>query len=260
MDAEVLLAEVLKIDRAGLFLAWERIVSEQEKEAFQNLIARRIKEEPVSYIIGRKEFWSLRFKVNQAVMVPRPDTETLVEETLKIFFPQSSPDILEIGPGSGAVSIALATELPRASIIAVDISREALAVARENATSHGVTAIRFIEGNLYEPFKKSGDLFDLIISNPPYIPTDAIPRLPAGIRDYEPHTALDGGPDGLAFYRTIVQKAPDYLKTGGYLLLEVGEGQSRDVAGIMAETKKFSSPEIIPDLAGIERVVKTYRM
>jgi release factor glutamine methyltransferase len=260
LDAEVLLATVLKIDRTGLYLAWETIVSEQEKKAFLMLIARRIKEEPVSYIIGRKEFWSLWFKVTPAVMIPRPDTETLVEETLKIFTDDTSPVILEIGTGSGAIAIALATELPQASIIATDISFEALIVAKENASSHGVSSIQFVEGNLYEPIKKEGALFDLVISNPPYIPTADIPPLPPGIRDYEPHTALDGGPDGLMFYRTIIQQAPEYLKPGGYLLLEVGKGQGHDVAKIMVETKKFSSPQIIPDLAGIERVVKASRI
>lgn len=227
---------------------------------FQNLITRRINGEPVSYIIGRKEFWSLPFKVNPAVMIPRPETETLVEVALKIFSPCSSPSILEIGTGSGAISITLATELPQASISAIDISPEALSAAKENAFSHGMRSIRFIEGNLFEPLEGERTPFDLIISNPPYIPTNEIPHLPPGIRDYEPAIAFDGGADGLTFYRAIVQKAPDYLKPGGYLLLEAGTGQGHDVAKIMVETKKFSLPEIIKDLSGIERVVKTYRI
>ncbi len=260
MDAEVLLAQVLKTDRKGLYLSLANTVSEQEKETLQYLIARRIKGEPVSYIIGRKEFWSLTFKVNPAVMIPRPETETLVEETLKIFSPRSSPSIVEIGTGSGAISIALATELPQASIIAIDISPEALSVAKENAFSHGVRSIRFIEGNLFEPLERGRTPFDLIISNPPYIPTNEIPHLPPGIRDYEPAVAFDGGPDGLEFYRKIIREAHHYLKPGGYLLLELGKGQGHDVARIMVETRKFSSPEIINDLSGIVRVVKAYRI
>ena len=224
------------------------------------MIARRIKGEPVSYIIGIKEFWSLLFKVNSAVMIPRPETETLVEAALEIFSPGSSSSVLEIGTGSGAISIALANECPQASIIASDISFEALTVARENAFFHGAGPIQFIKGNLYEPLKEGGTIFGLIISNPPYIPTDEIPQLPSGIRDYEPYIAFDGGTDGLTFYRAIVQKAPNFLKPGGYLLLEVGKGQSHDVAKIMVGTNKFSSPEIIKDLSGIERVVKTRRI
>jgi release factor glutamine methyltransferase len=251
---------VLKTDRKGLYLSFPNIVPEQEKEMFQNLITRRIKGEPVSYIIGRKEFWSLSFKVNPAVMIPRPETETLVEVALKIFSSRSSPSILEVGTGSGAISIALATELPQASIIAIDISFEALTVAKKNASSHGVSSIRFIEGSLFEPLEGERIPFDLIISNPPYIPTNEIPHLPPGILDYEPAVAFDGGADGLTFYRAIVQKAPDYLKPGGYLLLEVGNGQGHDVAKIMVETKKFSLPEIINDLSCVERAVKAYRI
>jgi release factor glutamine methyltransferase len=260
LDAEVLLTQVLKTDRKGIYLSWATIVPEQEKETFQNLISRRIKGEPVSYIIGKKEFWSLTFKVNPAVMIPRPETETLVEEALKIFPSRSSLFILEIGTGSGAISIALATELPQASIIASDISCEALTVAKENASSHGVDSIRFIEGNLFEPLEGENKIFDLIISNPPYIPTDAIPHLPSGIRDYEPLIAFDGGIDGLELYRKIIREAHHHLKHGGYLLLEVGKGQYQEVSEIISKTQKFFTPKIIHDLSGVERVVKSYKI
>jgi release factor glutamine methyltransferase len=260
LDAEVLLAQVLQTDRKGLFLSYADIVPKEQQETFQNLLSRRIKGEPVSYIIGRKEFWSLTFKVNPAVMIPRPETETLIEETLKIFSTQSSPSILEIGTGSGAISIALATELSQASIIAIDISPEALSAAEENAFSHGVRSIRFIKGNLFEPLDGENKIFDLIISNPPYIPTDAIPHLPPGIRNYEPLIAFDGGADGLEVYRKIIREAHNHLKNGGHLLLEVGRGQYPVVSEIISENKKFSLPEIINDLSGIERVVKTYRI
>jgi release factor glutamine methyltransferase len=260
LDAEVLLAQVLKTDRKGLYLSLPNTVSEQEKETLQSLISRRINGEPVSYIIGRKEFWSLSFKVNPAVMIPRPETETLVEVALKIFPSRSSPSILEIGTGSGAISITLATELPRASIITIDISFEALLVAKENAFSHGVRSIRFIAGNLFEPLEGEKTAFDLIVSNPPYIPTNEIPHLPPGLRDYEPAVAFDGGADGLEFHRKISQDAHYYLKPGGYLLLEFGKDQGQEVAKIISETQKFSSPEILKDLSGLERVVKTYRI
>jgi len=193
-------------------------------------------------------------------MIPRPQTETLIEAALTLSPPDSSPFILEIGTGSGAISIALATELPKASIIATDISPGALSVARENASSNGVKSIKFIEGNLYEPLKGQKEIFDLIISNPPYIPGEEISRLPPGIRDYEPRLAFDGGFDGLECFRKIVEKAHHHLKPGGGLLLEVGNSQNQSVCKIISQTGHFSSPQTLKDLSNIERVVKAKRV
>lgn len=260
LDAEVLLAHVLKTDKTGLFLSFQNLIAEKERKQLQKLVSQRIRREPVSYIIGRKEFWSLSFRVNPAVMIPRPQTETLVEATIKIFPSGSSPSMLEIGTGSGAISIALATELPGASITATDLSLEALSVARENAAANGVNTTTFLEGNLFDPLETGGGNFDLIISNPPYIPTEEISRLPAGIRDYEPYIAFDGGLDGLEYYRKIASDAHYYLKIGGYLLLEVGDKQSHEVSQIISRSEKFSSPETLRDLSGTERVVKAYRV
>jgi release factor glutamine methyltransferase len=260
LDAEVLLTHVLQTERTGLYLSPYRLVSEREKALLDELLSRRIQGEPVSYIIGRKEFWSLRFKVTQAVMIPRPQTETLVETALQIFPPESAPYILELGTGSGAIAVALAAELPGASILATDISSQALLVARENASAHGVTSIRFLQGDLYEPLLGKRKVFDLIISNPPYIPSDEIPRLPAGIRNYEPHDALDGGSDGLDCYRRITADVHRFLKPGGWLLLEVGDKQSKDVSAMISGTGHFSSPETVKDLLGIERVVKAAKI
>lgn len=259
LDAEVLLAHVLATDKVGLYLSSSIPVPSRVRAELQALLQRRLKGEPVSYLIGRKEFWSLPFRVGPAVMVPRPQTETVVEEALKLFPSASSPLILDIGTGSGAIAIALATELPQATIIATDISLDALAVARENATSNRVPTITFLQGDLFTPVKGSEAGFDLIVSNPPYIPHDAIASLPPGIRDYEPHLALDGGPDGLGCYRRIVADAPRYLKAGGWLLLEAGQGQSQALIELLSETAMFSTPETAQDLLHIDRVLKARR-
>lgn len=259
LDAEVLLAHVLATDKVGLYLSSFTPVAPKVRDELRALIQRRLKGEPVSYLIGRKEFWSLPFKVGPAVMVPRPQTETLVEEALMLFSSHSSPKILDIGTGSGAIAIALATELPQATIIATDISAEALSVARENAASNQTSTITFFQGDLFAPVDGREAGFDLIVSNPPYIAHDAISSLPPGIRDYEPLLALDGGPDGLACYRRIVAQAPRYLRPGGWLLLEVGEGQSRPLLELVTQTTMFGVPETALDVLHIERVVKAQR-
>jgi release factor glutamine methyltransferase len=260
LDAEVILAHVLRTDKTSLYLSPYRLVSDKEKALLEELLSRRIKGEPVSYIVGRKEFWSLRFRVSSPVMIPRPQTETLVETALQVFPTGSSPSILEIGTGSGAIAIALATEFPGTFIVATDISSQALSVARENASACGVASITFVQGCLYDPLHGGGRGFDLIISNPPYIPTGELSHLPAGIRDYEPRCAFDGGIDGLEFYRKIAGQAHQYLKPGGYLLLEVGDKQSADVCEIISLTGSYSPAETVKDLLGIERVVKASRL
>ncbi|MBN2467996.1 MAG: peptide chain release factor N(5)-glutamine methyltransferase [Deltaproteobacteria bacterium] len=260
LDAEVILAHVLETDKTGLYLWPQRRVSQREYEQFQALICRRTQGEPVAYIVGRKEFWSLPFRVTEAVMIPRPQTETLAEAALEIFPPDASPRILEIGTGSGAISVALARELPRASLIATDISFEALSVARQNAAANGVTSIQFLHGDLFAPLEEGHDFFDLILSNPPYIPSGDITALPRGIRDYEPHIALDGGKDGLDHYRAIAETAHRYLKPGGGLLVEVGDTQSHAVCDILSHLPAFSAPATVKDLLSIERVVKAFRI
>jgi len=253
------LAHVLKTTKTGLYLSLHNYVIEQKRALLQELIERRSKGEPVAYLIGRKEFWSLTFEVSSAVMIPRPQTETLIDGAIKVFPAESSPSVFEIGTGSGAIAIALATELPRASIIATDVSSDALSLAEKNAASNGVrNSITFVEGDLFAAVKANQKSFDLIISNPPYIPTEEIPLLPPGIRDYEPRIALDGGFDGLEYYRQVVEQSHDYLKPGGCLILEVGNGQSQDVCTIISRTGGFSLPETLRDLSNIERVVKTF--
>jgi len=253
------LAHVLNTSKTGLYLSLHNYVTEQKRTLLQELLGRRIKGEPVAYLLGRKEFWSVTFKVSPAVLIPRPQTETLIEGALKVYPAESSPSVLEIGTGSGAIAIALATELPKASIIATDISAHALSVAEKNAAANGVSSsITFVEGELFAPVEAKGTSFDLIISNPPYIPTEEIPLLPPGIRDYEPRVALDGGSDGLESYRKLVEQSHDYLKPGGCLILEVGSGQSEEVCIIISQTVGFSPPETLRDLSNIERAIKTF--
>ena len=256
LDAEVLLAHVLGTDKPGLYRSLHDLVPASGRKLLRKLVERRINHEPISYILGRKEFWSLTLSVGPGVMVPRPDTEIIVEEALRSVPAQTELNILDLGTGSGAIAIALARELPRAAVCAVDISPAALETARKNAVANHVPAISFILGDLFDPVQGHHHAFDLIVSNPPYIPSQEIPRLPEGLRNYEPHLAFDGGNDGLDFYRKIVGEAPRYLKTGGFLLLEVGFGQSTAVRSIIDENEAFSGSETIPDLGGVERVIR----
>jgi release factor glutamine methyltransferase len=254
LDAEVLLAHLLGIDRMGLYLNYDTPLKEGERAIYREMIQRRTAGEPVAYIIGHKEFWSMKFAVSPECLIPRPETEHLVEEAVRIGKEQQPPlRILEIGHGCGAVAIALATELAEAQIMATDISPGARSLAQENAEAHGVRErVQFVLADLYPPREEP---FGLICSNPPYITTGEILQLAPEVRDYEPLPALDGGKDGLRFLREIAQGAPDFLTEGGWLLLEMGKGQDPQVATILQE-RGFSHVDLIPDYAGVKRVIK----
>ena len=253
LEAEVLLAHLLGIDRMGLYLNYETPLTEGERAAYREMIQRRTAGEPIAYIVGYKEFWSMRFAVSPECLIPRPETEHLVEETVRIGKGLQPPlRALEIGHGCGVTAIALATELEGAQIVATDISPGAHSLAKENAETHGVgERVKFVLGDLYPPGEEP---FGLICSNPPYIPTREILQLAPEVRDYEPLTALDGGEDGLRFFREIAQGAPDFLIEGGWLLLEIGKGQDPQVATILQE-QGFSHIDLIPDYAGVKRVI-----
>jgi release factor glutamine methyltransferase len=265
LNAELLLAHSLNISREGLYVRLKNNMKREEKETFENLIKRRISGEPLQYILGHQEFWSIDLKVDSRVLIPRPDTELLVEQALSVLFETSSkghPLVLEIGTGSGAVAISLAKEVKDIFLVATDISREALLLAKENAESLGLLdRVHFVNGNLLDPFHllKGGTPFDMILSNPPYITSSAIGGLAREVKDYEPGIALEGGEDGLAFYRVIISQAPAYLKEGGWLLLEVGQGQAERVSELIEKKGDFFAPERFRDLPGIERVVKAQR-
>jgi release factor glutamine methyltransferase len=265
LNAELLLARSLNLSREGLYMNLQDQLKEGEKEVLERLIQRRILGEPLQYILEQQEFWSMGLKVDTRVLIPRPETELLVEQSLLILSEtrfKRTPFILEIGTGSGAIAIALAKEKENTFLVATDLSRDALLLAKENARSAGLEhQIEFVNGDLFEPFrvlKKKGP-FDLILSNPPYIHRHEIRTLAKEVKDYEPMMALDGGEDGLEFYRRIISQAPLYLRRKGWLLLEVGQGQSPRISKLMEEEGHFLDPECVPDLSEIERVVKAQK-
>jgi release factor glutamine methyltransferase len=258
LDAEVLLAETLGLDRVGLYTHFDQPLHPDELARFKRLILRRLRREPVAYILGKREFWSLPLHVTPEVLIPRPDTETLVSEALRVLEPEKGKNLcfLELGTGSGAISIALAKELPAARGVATDLSAEALVVAEENALRCGVRErIRFLQGDLFQALGK-GEAFDLIVTNPPYIPRGDFPSLMPEVRDYEPRIALDGGEDGLDFFRRALPAVSEYLHPGSWFLAEMGSGQDREILRIAEKNTKLNSFGFAKDLSGINRVFK----
>ncbi len=256
LDAELLLAHTLKCPRIDLYTNHEKRVSEKDLARFKELTLRRAKREPLQYIIGETEFWGLKFKVTPEVLIPRPETELLVEEALKSAPPV--PWILDIGTGSGCVAVAFAKKLPEAHVVATDISREALAIARGNAEAHKIGhCIEFILADIapWRTFQSEGRTFDLIVSNPPYIPSGEFPTLQPEVRDFEPRKALNGGPDGLDLIRRILQETPSFLKPGGTLLLEIGENQGEAVRLLAGEINGLQPKEVRKDLSGRDRIL-----
>ncbi len=251
LDAELLLADTLGLDRVGLYLNFDRPLTADELIHFRERVARRSRREPLQYILGATEFWSLEFTVRPGVLIPRADTETLVEQALKRATPAGS--ILDIGTGSGAIAVALAHELPEATVSGVDVSAVALEVAAENARGNGVEGrVTFRDEDLADI---SGGPYDLIVSNPPYIPEGDLAGLMPEVRDFEPREALCGGEDGLAFYRTLVPTAARHLRAGGWLLVEVGVNQAQAVTALFAQTQAFAELFSVKDAGGIDRVV-----
>src|SRR4030042_6641043 len=265
LNAELLLAHSLNLSREELYVRLYRELNEGEKGGLERLVQRRISGEPLQYILGHQEFWSIQFKVDPRVLIPRPERELLVEQSLSILSERTfgrNPSVLEIGTGSGAIAVALAKEVKKFFLVATDISRDALILAKENAKSAGVqNQIQFVTGDLLCPFhsSKKGGVFDLILSNPPYIIRSEIGSLAKEVRDHEPVIALDGGEDGLDFYRRLISQALSYLRKGGWLLLEVGQGQAERVARQIRGSGTFLKPHILPDLAGIESRAKAPR-
>lgn len=258
LDAEVLLMRLLKIDRLELCMRPDKELTGEECTEYFRWIERRGRGEPVAYITGTKEFWSLVFEVDRNVLIPRPETECLIEEVLRSCGREAQqPRIIDIGTGSGAIGVALACELPSARLIATDVSPGALSVARRNAERHGVAGqIEFLEGDL---FASAAGEFDVIVSNPPYIPEDVYPLLPEGIRAFEPPEALIAGPDGTDFHRRIIAEGAGRLKPGGGMFLEVGEGQRRLVEGLFQETGLYDRIRFRADYAGMDRVASARR-
>lgn len=249
LETEWILAAALGVDRVGLYIDFEKPLTDPELAVIREMVSRRARREPLQYILGSQEFAGLDFLVTPAVLIPRHDTEILLEEALARL--HGTGRLLDVGTGSGCLAITLASRLPGLSVTATDISPEALAVARENARRHGVS-LRFVEGDLFTPLE--GERFSMIVSNPPYIPLPDFPTLQPEVREYEPRTALDGGEDGLSCYRRLVPGAIDHLTPGGWLLVEVGIGEADRVRELFASSG-FCDIVTAIDTAGIERVV-----
>lgn len=256
LDAEVLLAFSLKCDRSYLLMHPEKIIDKKTYEQYLSCINDRKKGKPVQYITQQQEFMGLDFFVNENVLIPRPDTEILVENILDSIKKNaySKTEILDIGCGSGAISISLAHYAPDTYLSCVDISSAALSICEKNAQYHHVqNRMRFYQGNLFDPIENK---FDMIVSNPPYIPYEDIKTLQAEVSEYEPRIALDGGLDGMSFYRRIIKQAPQYLRVNGLLFFEIGYNQGADVCKLLQDTGMYSDIQVIKDLAGKDRVVR----
>jgi release factor glutamine methyltransferase len=252
LDAEVLLAHALGATRMQLILDAKRPLAPAELARFRDLVKRRRVHEPVAYLLGHREFYGREFRVDARVLVPRPDTETLVEVALaRTRACSMSMRALDLCTGSGCVAISLARERPTSRVTAIDLSDDALAVARENAHRLGAFNVAFARGDLFAP--SAGARFDIVTANPPYIPSAEIATLMSDVRDFEPRVALDGGDDGLAIVRRIVDDAPSHLVPRGVLAIEVGAGEAPAVRELFA--RAFDEVEVARDYARIERVV-----
>ncbi len=250
LEAEWLLCAVTRLDRVGLYLQYDKPLNPIELADYRAKVIRRARREPLQHILGSQEFCGLEYEVNADVLVPRHDTEVLVSEAFSRC-PHAAA-ILDIGTGSGCIAIALKKLFASAAVTATDVSEAALAVARRNAVKHGVD-IEFLGGSLFTPV--TGTCFDLIVSNPPYIPSADIESLEQEVRDYDPRLALDGGRDGLDVYRKLIPAAVTGLNAGGWLLVEVGAGQAEDVVQMYNNCCCFYEPQVARDPGGIDRVV-----
>jgi release factor glutamine methyltransferase len=255
LDAEVLLAHVLKLERIDLYIQHDRPLLRGEIDAYRKLLQERTRGVPVPYLTGRREFFSREFFVNPSVLIPRPETELLVEAAADWCKGREGPLIVDVGTGSGIIAITLALLLPGSKVVGVDISEEALAVARRNADYHQVE-VEFRRGDLLSPLQDLRGRIDAIVSNPPYIAAGEWEELPREVRQ-EPAAALLGGADGLDFYRRLLLEGAAMVVSGGLLAVEVGWGQAERVAAMAGDLWRVK--EIIPDYAGIPRVIMLTR-
>ena len=257
LDAEVLLSHILGRERIYLYVHFDEPLEPAELARYREAIKQRVQRVPIAYIIGEKEFMGLTFKVTEDTLVPRPDTEILVQAAIERLRARGdAPRFADIGTGSGAICLSVLHFLPKAQADTVDISPAARAIAEENAAAFEVAdRVTFHTGDLLAPL--AGQCYDAILSNPPYIPDDDIAALAPEVRLKEPHTALAGGKDGLDFYRRLMADAPALLKDGGFLAVEVGIHQAAPVAALAVPS--FSRTEILKDYAGIERVVIAWK-
>jgi release factor glutamine methyltransferase len=260
--AELLLSHCLGLRRLDLYLRYDQPLTTEELAAFKALIQRRTRGEPVAYIIGERAFWTLDLKVNLQVLIPRPETERLVEIALAALkaLNQPRPRVLDLGTGSGAIALALATEIPQGYFLALDCSWGALQAARENQRGNAIAArIDYMAADWCTAINPHKGGFDLIVSNPPYIKAGEIDTLQTEVSRFEPRLALDGGPDGLDCLRLIIDQTADQLIPGGTLIMEIGADQGNAVKDLAAAHEGFEFIEIHKDYAGLDRVVEIRR-
>jgi release factor glutamine methyltransferase len=259
LDAEVLLAQVLGWERVKLYTHYDDEVGARQRGAYRELVRRRAEGMPVAYLVGRKEFYSLPLTVSPAVLIPRPDSEFVVVEFLALTKALDAPRAVDVGTGSGCLALACASRHKTARFVAIDISPEALAVAEANARAHDLLdRVEFRAGDRLGPVADD-EPFDVILANPPYIPTDVIATLEPGVRDYEPHRALDGGGDGLRMVAPLIAEAVHLLKPGGHLILEIGSDQEATVRALIAAQPLLSLAPTIRDHANHPRVIRATR-
>jgi release factor glutamine methyltransferase len=250
-DAEEIYCRLMHVDRAKFFMEWSEPAADRTCEQFFDMVARRAQHEPLQYIVGSQGFLDFDLKVRPGVLIPRLDTEVVADKACGLLRSRKGDTVLEIGCGSGAISIALAKKA-NAKVTAVDINPEACELTKENVSANGAR-VEVLCGDMFEPVKKKK--FHMIVSNPPYIPTAMIDTLMTEVKDYEPLSALDGGADGLDYYRRIAQEAPDHLKKNGMIVFEIGDDQGEAVSSILRETGRFAEIETGQDLSGRDRVV-----
>lgn len=267
LDSELIVANVLGIQRLQLYLNFDKIIPSEKAEVIKEMLIKRGKRIPLQHILGSVGFYSVNIKIDRRALIPRPETELLVENAVLLLKGIESPSVLDFGTGSGCIGIAIAKHIPDAKITAIDISKDALELARENARINNVDdRIEFVQGDGFLVFSqkeglvlnkfkpKTATLFDAIVSNPPYIPTEEIARLQPEVRDYDPLIALDGGRDGLDVIRILSHESGSFLKQNGFLAAEIGAGQSDNVLKIM-EQNHWKIESIIKDYNKINRIV-----
>jgi len=265
LNAEVLLAHQLHMKRVDLYLNFDQPLTEAELSAYRCLIRRRVGHEPLQYITGVQEFWSLNFAVDPRVLIPRSETELIVEQALLfeegIALENRPVRILDLGTGCGAIAIAVARELPHAVVWATDISHQALNVARTNASTHGVSdRVFFCQGDLWGAIPRGTDGFDLILSNPPYVSVEEYAALSPEVRDHEPRLALEAGDGGTYFLKRMIKDGHCFLKPGGWIVLEMAPWQTEQALNLIAETGKYGQKRRIKDYSRQYRVVAAQQL
>lgn len=258
LDAELLIGDALKVDRVRLYMDLDRPLTDAELADIRERVRRRGKHEPVAYITGKRGFWKLDLAVDARVLIPRPDTERLVELAVEVLQGREAPRVVDVGTGSGAIALSIAQERPDAAVLAIDVSPDALAAAEANAVTAGLTNVAFARGDVLGPAQDFRP--DVILSNPPYIPSRECETLMPDVRQFEPRLALDGGADGLVIIRKLVAQAGALLPVGGALLFEIGHDQGEAAAALVQVDGRFAEVAVVKDYGGKDRVVRAARV